>query len=156
MIRRVVGVALCTLGVGLSLFQVGFSALAKGDSDTATHKEAVNLATEDVVLKEQITKIDVELGKLHEQTARIRKTIQQTTDQSQKTALYGQLDGLQNEQKSLERLLNELIGEAKATEWTKIDAALKRAKKSELYQEREYEREEAIRDRRQQQLQQQQ
>ena len=39
------------------------------------------------------------------------------------------------------------VEEARATEWTKIDEALKRAKRFDRMQERVYERQEVIRDR---------
>lgn len=126
---------------------VSTAVAAEEENGNSTHEEAINLATEDAVLKEQIIKIDQATQDLHHQIVQVRQTIQQTTDQAEKAKLYAQLDDLQKDQHSLEQILHELLEEAKATEWTKIDAALKRAKRFERYQEEVYQKQEVIRDR---------
>lgn len=103
----------------------------------------------DPVLEEQIAKVQGALDQLHEQMAQRRLALQQEPDGTRKAALYAELDGLRKERDLLERLLHDLVDEAKATEWTAIDEALKRARTFERRQEGTYQREEAIRDRQQ-------
>lgn len=112
-----------------------------------SHPEALGIATEDEVLKEQIHQVNDGLAELHEQLAARRKALQQETDPGKKSALYSELDGLRKEHDMLERLLHDLVEEARATEWTHIDEALRRIKPYERRQERGYEKEESLRDR---------
>ena len=114
-----------------------------------THEEALSVATEDPVLKEQIVKVTEGLEQLHEQMAQRRQALNASIDEVQKTALYAELDGLRKEHDMLERLLHELVDEATATEWTKIDEALKRARRFEWSQEEAYQKEENLRERKQ-------
>lgn len=112
-----------------------------------SHEAALHVSTEDPVLKEQIVKVHEVLVSLHTQMAQRRQRLQQTTDETQRVGLYAELDGLRMEHDLLERLLHELVDEAKATEWTAIDEALQRAKRFERAQERTYKREEDLRER---------
>ena len=112
-----------------------------------SHEEALNIVTEDPVLKEQIVKVTEGLETLHQQMAQRRKALNTTTDEVKKAVLYAELDGLRKEHDMLERLLHELVEEAKATECTTIDEALKRAREVERYQERAYQKEEVLRER---------
>ena len=120
---------------------------AEEENGGLVHEEAMTLVTEDEALKEQIIQLDQAAQNLHHQIAQLRATIQGIADQVQKAKLYAELDGMQKELRSLEQLLHELLDEAKATEWTKIDEALKRANRFDRMQERVYERQEVIRDR---------
>lgn len=113
------------------------------------HSEALEVATEDAVLKEQIRRVNDGLAELHMQLAARRKALQQETDPAKKSALYSELDGLRKEHDMLERLLHELVEEARATEWTQIDEALRKIKSYERRQEHSYEKEEALRERQQ-------
>ena len=153
MARRSSGmsVLICALAAHSLLFALlpPISAAEEENATSLTHEEAMNLATEDAVLKEQITQIDQAAQNLHHQIAQLRATIQGTASEAQKAQLYAELDGMQKELRSLERLLHDLLDEAKATEWTTIDEALKQAKRFERMQERVYERQEVIRDRQQ-------
>ncbi|MBI4227405.1 MAG: hypothetical protein HY600_03905 [Candidatus Omnitrophica bacterium] len=128
----------------------GASVWAAGSADEAPHAhqmEAAAVVTEDAVLKEQIAKVDEALATIHEQMAVRRQALQQAMTEGQKASLYAELDGLRKEHDLLERLLHELLDEARATEWTAIDAALARVKSYERVQERATRREEALRDR---------
>ena len=111
------------------------------------HEEALQVETEDPVLKEQIVKVGEAIGQLHEQMAQKRRAIQAAADQAEKSTLYAELDVLRKEHDMLEGLLHELVEEARATEWTKVDEALSRVE--EIRRRREYEerREEVLRDR---------
>ncbi len=118
------------------------------DEETAySQDKAPEVATEDTDLRTQIVKIDQALEDLHTQMAHRRKAIQLEIDPAKKTALYSELDEMRKNRDTLEQILHELVEEAKATEWTKIDEALKRSRKFEQYQEKAYRREEAIRER---------
>lgn len=113
------------------------------------HSEALGVATEDAVLKEQIQKVNESLTTLHQEMSARRRAIQREADPGRKAALYAELDGLRKEHDMLERLLHDLVDEARATEWTKIDEALRRIKPHERRQEKSYEKEEALRERQQ-------
>lgn len=134
---------------GLALFFASGPIQAEPEPETVhSHDEALQVPTEDPVLKEQIAKIHAALQDLHIEMARLRKELQTPSlDDRRAGSLYGQLDGLRKEHDSLERLLHELVEEAQATEWTEIDEALKRVKQYEQTQERQYRQEEVLRDR---------
>ena len=135
-----------------ALFLWVFPAAAESESEeeeTHTHSEALNIVTEDQELKEQIEKVAEGLGELHQQMAQRRKMIQSETSEAKKVAWYAELDGLRKEHDLLEGLLHELVEEATATEWTKVDEALKRAREFERHQEHAYQREEGLRERQQ-------
>jgi hypothetical protein len=114
-----------------------------------THDEALMVVTEDPVLKEQILKVHEGLEVIHQELATRRQAIRQETDEARRAVLYAELDGLRKEHEMLERLLHDLIEEARATEWTKIDQALKEVRDIERYQDRVYRKEEVLRDRQQ-------
>lgn len=124
---------------------------AAGEPDETSHGHAAALAvpTEDLVLKAQIVAVAGALGTIHEAMAQRRRAIQQAAGGPQKAVLYTELDGLRKEHDMLERLLHELVEEAQATEWTKIDEALKRAKPFERRQEEQSKREDDLRERQQ-------
>ena len=126
-----------------------FAAEPAEDESTHTYNVAPQITTEDPELKEQIVKVEGVLGDLHTDMTQRRNAIKQETDPAKKAALYAELDKIRRERDTLERILHELVEEATATEWTKIDEALKRARTIEKYQERAYRREEVIRDRQQ-------
>ena len=119
------------------------------DEPPHSHDEALSITTEDPELKEQILKINDVLEELHQQMADRKGAIQAVSSDAKKAALYVELDRLRKEHDMLERLLHELVEEAKATEWTTIDEALKRARAVERHQERAYQREENLRERQQ-------
>ena len=119
------------------------------EETTHAHEEALTVATEDPVLKEQIAQMTSALEQLHERMASARKALDAATDDDRKTALYAELDGLRKERDTLERLLHELVDEAKATEWTAIDEALRRSRAFERYQERADQKEDNLRERKQ-------
>lgn len=119
------------------------------EETTHTHEEALSIATEDPVLKEQIVKVTEALEQLHRQMAQRRQALNASTDEVRKAALYAELDGLRKEHDMLERLLHELVDEATATEWTKIDEALRQARRFERSQEGAYQKEENLRERKQ-------
>ena len=121
---------------------------AENDKETHSHEAALQVVTEDPVLKEQIIKVTEGLQILYRQMAQRRQAIQKETDSIRKAALYVELDGLRRERDALEGLLHELVEEAKATEWTKIDEALKGVRFIDRYSEKETRKEEVLRDRR--------
>lgn len=132
---------------GISLCGTMPARAAEGHKEEHSHGAALSVVTEDETLKEQIVKVTEGLEQIHQEMAIRRRAIQTETDEMKKAALYGELDGLRKEHDLMERLLHELVDEATATEWTAIDEALSRVKAIERYQEREYRREEVIRDR---------
>lgn len=112
------------------------------------HEHAVTVVTEDLVLSEQIASVTDALEKLHRQITQRKKALQAAATDLQKASLYAELDGLRKEHDMLERLLHELVEEATATEWTKVDEALRRVRGLERYQEKQQRREDVLRDRR--------
>ncbi|MBI1952685.1 MAG: hypothetical protein HYS41_00990 [Candidatus Omnitrophica bacterium] len=107
------------------------------------------VATEDEVLKEQIAQVHQGLLEIHQAMAKRRRTLMAETNEVRKANLYAEIDGLRKEYNLLQDLLFELVDEATATEWTKIDEALKRVRRFERYQERAYQKEENLRERQQ-------
>lgn len=143
--RWMVKVVLVSVGV----LAGGAVALAAGDAaeDAHSHEAALSVVTGDPVLKEQIVKVEQALEGLHQQMAQSREMIRQAAGEAQQAAAYAQLDGLRRQHDMLEGLLHDLVEEATATEWTKIDAALQAARSYERVQEHAYRKEEALRDR---------
>lgn len=121
----------------------------ENEKEAHSHEAALQVATEDPVLKEQIVQVTGALQKIHQEMTRRRKGIEAEADPKKKAVLYADLDALRKEHDLIERLLHELVEEARATEWTKIDEALRRALAFERYQERAYRHEEVLRDRQQ-------
>ena len=132
-----------TLAAGLC----PWPAVAQSEEESHHHEEALQVPTGDPVLQEQIVQVTNALEGIHQQMAQRRQAIQKETDEARKAALYAELDGLRKEHDMLERLLHELVDEAKATEWTKIDEALRKTRPQEQRQEERYRQEESIRDR---------
>lgn len=144
--RRWVGV----LVAGAAAISPTLTLAAPADESPQSHAAALQVVTEDAVLKEQIVKVHEALAVLDQQIAERRRQLQQAAGDAQKSSLlYAEVDGLRKEYGMLERLLNDLVEEAKATEWTAIDQALARAKRFERHQEGAYQRQEVIRDRQQ-------
>lgn len=112
------------------------------------HIDPTAIHTEDEDLKAQIFKVNDALENLHRQIAQQRKQIQAAATDAERARLYARLDALRKEHDMLERLLHELVDEATATEWTKVDQALKRVRELERYQEKQQRREDVLRDRR--------
>lgn len=101
----------------------------------------------DPELEEQIVEIQQALGAINRELVRRNEAVEKTADAEQKTRLYGELDLLRKEHRSLEGLLNDLVDEAKASERTEIDEALARARWLERQQEQWYQKEELTRER---------
>lgn len=141
--------AVIVLGVAVFSFAHPLFGVDLPLKESHTREEALQVPTEDPVLKEQIEKVTKGLQDLHREMAMARQMIQQETSEKRKTALYAELDGLRKERDMLERLLHDLVEEATATEWTAIDEALRRAKSFERYQEKSYQKEENLRERKQ-------
>jgi predicted nucleic acid-binding Zn-ribbon protein len=116
--------------------------------ESRPHVDPTAINTEDEDLKEQIFKVNDALEELHQQIAQQRKQIQAVGTDAERAGLYARLDALRKEHDMLERLLHELVDEARATEWTKVDEALKRVRGLERYQEKQQRREDVLRDRR--------
>ena len=141
---------LMSLCIGISSWGASLYAAAPLEEEmTHAHDTASKIVTEDAELKEQIVKIEEALAALHPEMARRRNGIKQETDPARKAALYAELDSLREDHDALERILHDLVEEAIATEWTKIDEALKKARLIEQYQEKASRHEEVIRDRQQ-------
>ncbi|HAM40708.1 MAG TPA: hypothetical protein DDX89_04740 [Candidatus Omnitrophica bacterium] len=101
----------------------------------------------DPELEEQIVEIQQALSAINRELVRRNEAVEKTADAAEKTRLYGELDLLRKEHRSLEGLLNDLVDEAKASERTEIDEALARARWLERQQEQWYQKEEQLRDR---------
>ncbi len=142
--------AVLRVGVILSFVSLFLcSPIAYGAEDEAAPPPEPVVSTEDEVLKEQIAKVHQGLLEIHQQMVKRRRALAAETNEVRKAALYAEIDGLRKEYGILENLLFELVEEATATEWTKIDEALKRVGRFERHQEKAYQREEALRDRQQ-------
>ena len=101
----------------------------------------------DVELEEQIQEVQEALGAIYQQMVRRRDALKKTTDAAIKAGLYDEFERLRKEREDLEKLLHDLVDEAKLSEQTAIDAALARARWFERQQEYQAQKEELIRDR---------
>lgn len=101
----------------------------------------------DPELEEQIKEIQEALGGIYQQMVRRKEAIQKTADSAAKARLYEEFERLRKDRDELERLLHDLIDEAKKSERTAIDEALARARWLERQQEYQQQKEEIIRDR---------
>ena len=101
----------------------------------------------DPELEEQIKEVQDALSTLYQQMVRRKEALQKTQDPTAKTILYDEFERLRKEREALEKLLHDLIDEAKLSEQTAIDAALARARWLEREQEYQQQKEEIIRDR---------
>jgi len=117
------------------------------EEEARPHLDPSALRTEDEVLREQIVKVNDALEELHQEIAQQRKKIQAAGTDAERAGLYARLDALHKEHDMLERLLHELVEEAKVTEWTELDEAISRAE--DLRRQREYQelKRELLRDR---------
>lgn len=101
----------------------------------------------DPELEEQILEVQQALSTLHKQMVRRKEVLKKTTDPATKTTLYQELETLRKEREDLEKLLHDLVEEARLSEKTAIDEALARARWLERQQEYWEKKEEIIRDR---------
>ena len=101
----------------------------------------------DAELEEQIQEVQEALGAIYQQMVRRRDALKKTTDAAIKAGLYDEFERLRKEREDLEKLLHDLVDEAKLSEQTAIDAALARARWFERQQEYQAQKEELIRDR---------
>jgi hypothetical protein len=101
----------------------------------------------DSELEEQIVEIQQALSAINRELVRRNEAVEKIEDPAAKTKLYDELELLRKERRSLERLLDELIDEARASERTEIDEALARARWLERQQDQWYQKEELLRDR---------
>ena len=103
----------------------------------------------DPELEQQIKELQEALGTIDTQMVRRKDLLQKTQDPATKTSLYEELERLRKEREALEKLLHDLIDEAKVSEQTAIDQALTRARWLERQQESWEKKEELLRDRQQ-------
>ena len=101
----------------------------------------------DAELEQQIAEVQEALKQTNQQIVRRKHALQQSRDPAQQSTLEEELEVLQTERGQFQSLLDELVGEAQATEWTAIDEALERASWLEQRQEAADIKEEVIRDR---------
>lgn len=98
-------------------------------------------------LEQQIKEVQEALSAVYQQMVRRKDALKKTQDAATKTTLYDEFERLRREREDLEKLLHDLIDEAKLSEQTAIDTALARARWFERQQEYQAQREELIRDR---------
>ena len=103
----------------------------------------------DPELEEQIVEIQKALKAIYQQMVRRKEVLKKTQDPAAKATLYDEFERLRKEREDLEKLLHDLVDEAKLSEQTEIDAALARARWLERQQEYRDQKEEIIRDRQQ-------
>ena len=103
----------------------------------------------DPELEEQIVEVQDALKSIYQQMVRRKEVLKNTQDATAKTVLYDELERLRKEREALEKLLHDLVDEAKLSEQTEMDAALARARWFERHQEYQQQKEELIRDRQQ-------
>lgn len=101
----------------------------------------------DPELEQQIVEVQDALKTINEQIVRRKRAVDEAKDASGKATLYEELERLRRERSVLQRLLDELVEEAKLSEQTAIDEALARARWLEQQRERHEKKEELIRDR---------
>lgn len=101
----------------------------------------------DVELEQQIVEVQDALKTIHQQMVRRKEALKKIHEPATKTRLYEELEQLRKTRDELERLLHDLVDEAKASQKTEIDEALTRARWLERKQEYEAQKEELIRDR---------
>ena len=103
----------------------------------------------DPELEQQINEVQEALTSIHQQIVRRKEALKKAADPAAKSQVYDELEVLRKEAAELERLLHELVEEARASERTAIDEALARARWLERQQEYQAQKEEIIRDRQQ-------
>jgi len=101
----------------------------------------------DPELEQQIEEVQGALSAINKQIVRHKEQVNKEPDAAAKAKLYEKLETLRGEQEDLEALLHDLIGEAKASQRTAIDEALRRARWLERQQEYWEKKEELLRDR---------
>lgn len=101
----------------------------------------------DPELEHQIEEVQGALSAINKQIVRHKEQVNKEPDAGVKAKLYEKLETLREEQEDLEALLHDLIGEAKASQRTAIDEALRRARWLERQQEYWDKKEELLRDR---------
>ena len=101
----------------------------------------------DPELEAQIKEIQEALSAIHQQMVRRKEALNKTQDPAAKATLYGEFERLRKEREELEKLLHDLVDEAKLSEQTAIDEALAHARWLERQQEYWEKKEELIRDR---------
>ncbi len=145
---RVVGfVAVPVFIAGLCFWAPLNTPQAASAEDEAASGASVS-ASDDQALNGQISKISHELEQINLGMAQRKRALQMTADEVQKTATVSELDHLREERRTLQQLLDRLVEAGQAEEGTAIDAALQRARKLERIQERAFEQQETIYDRR--------
>ena len=103
----------------------------------------------DPELEDQIVEVQKALKAIYQQMVRRKEALKKTQDPAAKATLFDEFERLRKEREDLEKLLHDLVDEAKLSEQTEIDAALARARWLERQQEYEQQKEEIIRDRQQ-------
>ncbi len=121
---------------------------SKQGSNAASEEESPAV-TADPILRRQIGTIQGELGWLNHLMVERKLAIDREPDEKKKLLLYSQWDRLRRERKSLEWLLQDLVEEARAIEWSKIDEAISRVRALERELERTERKEDTLRDRQQ-------
>lgn len=101
----------------------------------------------DPELEQQIEEVQGALGAINKQIVRHKEQLKHEEDPAAKAKVYDTLEALREEQEDLKALLDDLVGEAKASQRTEIDEALARARWLERQREQWEKREELIRDR---------
>ena len=101
----------------------------------------------DPELEHQIEEVQGALGAIHKQMVRHKEQIKHEQDPAMKAKTYDKLEALRKEREDLGALLNDLVEEAKASQRTAIDEALRRARWLERQQESWEKKEELLRDR---------
>ena len=101
----------------------------------------------DVELERQIKEVQEALGAIYKEMVRRKEALKKEQDPAAKATLFDEFERLRKEREDLEKLLHDLVDEAKLSEQTEIDAALARARWLERQQEYQQQKEEIIRDR---------
>ena len=101
----------------------------------------------DPELEKQIVEVQDALKAIYQEMVRRKEVLKKTQDPATKATLYDEFERLRKEREDLEKLLHDLVDEAKLSEQTEMDAALARARWLERQQEYQQQKEENIRDR---------
>ncbi|MBI2870226.1 MAG: hypothetical protein HYY14_00785 [Candidatus Omnitrophica bacterium] len=107
----------------------------------------------DPELEQQIQEVQESISTLHEQMVRRKAALEQALEPGEEGRIREELSQLKHERDALEKMLHNLVDEARASEWTKIDEALKRTRRLDILEDRKERKEEAVRDKRDEELQ---
>jgi len=147
LLRYIIGLASCVLAlsVGSPLWAQEGSPTKPSDDDQAWFEPIPTPF--DPELERQLEEVQSALVAIHKQIVRHKEHAKREGDPAEQARLQERLKALYEERDTLRAVLDDMIGEAKASQRTAIDEALRRARWLERQQESWQKKEELLRDR---------